>query len=781
MKGRAEWRELGIAGLAMLALLAVFFPRVFLHGETPVPGGLLFDSPPWDRYIPEDFRPVTNWLAQENLVFFRVWYHIAADAIRNGEWPLWNHLQFAGMPLLANYQSAMLYPPKLLLAVFNVNLATTLLMLSKLWFCGMTAYYFARRTGLLPVSATVAAAAFMAGGYNITWFYWVDGDVIAWLPLLLLGLELLLEASYRKGFFATAGGAALMLLGGHPESAFSMGFSAGAYFLLRLAFARPSWNLAWKPLLAAGGAWLLALCVAAPQLLPFIEYVPLSMLRGSETPDPHAFPLSHLATLWAPRFFGFGDPTHGGFWGKYNSTLATGTYIGIVCWLGIGLLPATRARWSSQRHRVFAMIMVVGLNFLMAYDWGFLEVIHRLPGFNAMWRCWHISFSMFALPYLGALGIDCWLRERWKLRALLWPAALAVVVGLAVYGLFRFNQRVLEMQGQAGFVSTQMAAAALFVALGLGALALHPLSRRARISAALILAVLLGDLVFAARDMLPSAPARWLNTETQLTRYLEGLPSPSRLHTLSTRVRTGLFQPYGLEQWWGYDAMFPRRIRTFCARLDPDFWVSAEPACALSHYLHRADYDPLFPLDEPGRFTRLAEFDGIAVYKNNMALPRAFIVHEAEAVPDEDDLFAIMRSPDFVPGRRVLLQQEPAGWPPAAGEYVSSASPGNAEITRRGSTHVHVRTQTETPGILVLADAYYPGWKASIDGRPAAVFPANYAFRGVVLPAGTHEVRFEYRPASFFGGLAISTAAMLISLPFAIVSLRKREKRCMTD
>lgn len=774
MDNRITWKELCVAGLVLVAVLAVFFPRVFVQGETTIPGGLIFDSPPWDRYVPEDHRPVANWLVQEHLVFFRVWYHIGAEAIRNGEWPLWNHLQFGGMPLLANYQSAMLYPPKLLLAFLNVDIASTLLMLSKLWFCGMTAYYFARRTGLLPFSAAVAAIAFMVGGYNITWFYWVDGDVIAWLPLLLLGLELILASSYRSGFFGTAAAAVLMLLGGHPESAFSIGMSAGVYFLLRLAWARRWGKAAVKPFVTAGGAWLLALCVAAPQILPFLEYVPLSVLRGSEAPDPHALPLVNLVTLWVPRFFGLGDPTDGNFWGAYNSTFTTSTYVGVVTWLGIALLFAARKLRPARRHRVYALGTVAALNFLLAYNWGFTEAIHGLPVLNSMWRYWHISFLMFALPYLGATGVDCWLRGPSSWRGLLWPATLSVVAGSAVVGLFLFNQRVLEMQGHADFVLQEIMLAGLFAVLGLGVLSLRLCLRRRWLPGALVVTVLVAELGFAARDMLPTAPLRWLNTETKLTRYLRDMPAPHRLHTLSTRVRTGLFQPYGFEQWWGYDAMFPERTRTFVAELDTDFWVSAEPVCALSHYLHRVDYMPLFPSDEPGRFTPLAELDGIAVYANNGALPRAYLVSTPKIVSGEDDLFALMRSEDFDPRREVLVQEKPERWPVERNETAQKAS-GTARVTERASTYVEIQTEAEAPRILVLADAFYPGWKAYIDGEKTPIFPANYAFRGTVVPAGRHEVRFEYRPVSFFGGLALSIAAMVVSLPFAAMALRKRK------
>ncbi len=73
----------------------------------------------------------------------------------------------------------------------------------------------------------------------------------------------------------------------------------------------------------------------------------------------------------------------------------------------------------------------------------------------------------------------------------------------------------------------------------------------------------------------------------------------------------------------------------------------------------------------------------------------------------------------------------------------------------------------DRPGLVVLADAYYPGWIATVDGTPALVLPTNHLFRGVPAPAGTHRVRFEYRPASVILGAAASVVGWLVILLLA--------------
>jgi uncharacterized membrane protein YfhO len=79
------------------------------------------------------------------------------------------------------------------------------------------------------------------------------------------------------------------------------------------------------------------------------------------------------------------------------------------------------------------------------------------------------------------------------------------------------------------------------------------------------------------------------------------------------------------------------------------------------------------------------------------------------------------------------------------------------------------------PAFLVTSDVLYPGWNASVDGNAVELYQANYAFRGVVVPAGTHTVRFEFRPKSFYYGVAISVSACLLMTVVAWQIGRRRK------
>jgi uncharacterized membrane protein YfhO len=70
----------------------------------------------------------------------------------------------------------------------------------------------------------------------------------------------------------------------------------------------------------------------------------------------------------------------------------------------------------------------------------------------------------------------------------------------------------------------------------------------------------------------------------------------------------------------------------------------------------------------------------------------------------------------------------------------------------------------ENPGLLVLSDTFYPGWKAYVDGKKATIYPTDLALRSVFLPAGEHTVEFVFSPGSFKLGSAITIASFAVLL-----------------
>ena len=171
-------------------------------------------------------------------------------------------------------------------------------------------------------------------------------------------------------------------------------------------------------------------------------------------------------------------------------------------------------------------------------------------------------------------------------------------------------------------------------------------------------------------------------------------------------------------------------------------------------------------LSDRGHF-RLAHSGDVKIYENLDVLPRAFIVHKAVAVADDEAALALMQAPVFDPAAEIVLSE-------VEGVVLAGdVSPGHTQ-TRRGSPavvpdvtwyapeRVAIEVDAEAPGYLVLTDTWYPGWEATVDDEPSPIHRANVLFRAVAVGAGRQRVVFTFRPASLRVGAVISLAGLLV-------------------
>ena len=111
-----------------------------------------------------------------------------------------------------------------------------------------------------------------------------------------------------------------------------------------------------------------------------------------------------------------------------------------------------------------------------------------------------------------------------------------------------------------------------------------------------------------------------------------------------------------------------------------------------------------------------------------------------------------------------------------AGQDGGAAS-GSATLVVEEPERIIVETDAARPGILVLTDTFYPGWRVTVDGAPASLLQANYLFRGVYVPAGVHRVEFTYHPTPFQRGLLVSSLTLAIVLSTLLWSPVRRAWR----
>ncbi|MBN1311951.1 MAG: hypothetical protein JXB30_11070, partial [Anaerolineae bacterium] len=256
---------------------------------------------------------------------FYPWRKMAFDMLRAGRLPFWNPLVGNGAPLLANYQTAVFYPPNWLYLIVSTEYAMGLVGVAHVIWAGLGMMAYLRRLGVERLGQGVGALAFALSGYLISRFGFLSITSAApWLPWLVWAVDGILldgvmvvprsRAVVLLGIIA-----AMQLLAGHAQTTFYSMVLAGIYALWRvLALSRYGrWTERAKPLALVLGGLVLGAAVAAVQLVPTFELLQSSQ-RARGVDESFALNFSfwppHFLTLIAPNLFG--SPGLGNYWGR---------------------------------------------------------------------------------------------------------------------------------------------------------------------------------------------------------------------------------------------------------------------------------------------------------------------------------------------------------------------------------------------------------------------------------------------------------------------------------
>jgi O-antigen/teichoic acid export membrane protein len=292
------------------------------------------------------------------------------------------------------------------------------------------------------------------------------------------------------------------------------------------------------------------------------------------------------------------------------------------------------------------------------------------------------------------------------------------------------------------------------------------------------LTVLVADLFIAGTQFFPRAHPRLAEFVPPAVNFLQQDKSLFRITSYDApdekmfNPNAGMF--YHLSDIRGYDSIIPKQYAELMSALAPQgellynriapFYDPGPLDSPIIHLLNVKYVLATRPLPNAG-YTLVYD-DEIKIYRNERALPRAFMVPQAHVIADRAALLAQMK--EFDPTREVLLEQDPKikNAPTCPLKPVS--------IEKYGSSEVIVKSQQECAGWLVLADSYFPGWVAYIDEKDAPLYKADYNFRAVYVPSGKHTIRFKYSPISFRAGAIGSVlGAMMLLLGFAYLAWRR--------
>jgi hypothetical protein len=679
-------------------------------------------------------------------------------SVSEGRLPLWNPHHWLGRPFMADVESAFFYPPDWLYLLLKPKIACGITIGGHLLLGQYGVLKLARALGAgeaVSVFAALIVASSPPVVGNFCWGMVHYGQALCYIPLLLyLGMRI---QAWRRpqdlGLWALTFG--LQVLCGHPQAAW-LSLLAVLVFLGGRRMRRPvlpSVTGLGYDLGLLGSSALLGLAFAAVAVLPLLELAWQANRPGASIAFSAAFaePKHGWATLLVPSE------------APYFVVPASGQiYAGVLSFLA-GICGLTRVRNPDVRALLFVALVAVILAAGAATPL-FGVLFHMLPGVSLL-RMHSRATVLVMLALVLAAGV--FLSRPFSRRDMLLLGAVTVV-SAAVSVAF-----CLLWPGYGQGASAIALRRACFVLLTAGLLLVWRIvdgtryRRSARTLGVLLVLSTLADLGGAVhaqkqgnRERVPEGEEA--SVQAILTR--EGLLVPD---TPPPRVfLPQLRENAGMERGWstpyGYSALALRRVWSHLhGVLGVPAPVSANtfPSYAIERY-------GAFPYDSMALVLGSRGRGGTPLF-NPRPDPRAYLVTAARRVRDSEEATAWMRGGhDF---HRTALVEGAVGLPDAPGLGLESqADEAHATIVHFAPERIVVATKSAAPALLVLAEPWYPGWSARVNGTPAPCLPVNAWMRGVSVPAGTSEVVVTFQSTYLLPGLLISVVALIAALVLAL-------------
>ena len=734
-----------------------------------------------------------------------------AESFKAGELPLWDRHAAMGFPLLADFQSGTFYPPHFLFLILPFFSALSAVFLLHYLVAATGAYNLCRQWDYPPSIAVVGAILFTLGGTTVSLTNLLNHFQSAvWLPWVLFFGERCLRSQSWKSLLALAAILLLQFLAGSPEI---YAMSMAILFLdgFRLKTDNPVIGYR-KIFFLFAAANVLVIALAMVQILPTVELIRESRARRSiDFAEATAwslqplqlinlfFPDKEVDTVKLPPLILFFIPKIPFLISHYLGALAP---LGISFWF-----------YYVSRKEKALLSALIAISLLLAaggYTPLYSALLRYVPFFSLFRFPEKFFFLTYALLIFVVLkGLFCFLNSDRPGRLPLLLAAsiflffslLYLYLRLDIWPLTRF---IAWATGNAGLTTSTMARYTLVLArleiqmaLTFGLLVLIVAKKfgllRESLFNALLIAVVFVDLdsthrplqylikpdfVTKSRKVLEAPdpePARLFYAPSGSSLHpsdyiLPKEPSFSQFNSLvfdNLLPNAGVF--YGFDYMQEIDALgrLPyTRFLYFANKLSP------EPLYRLLGVLNVKYVVSFRPLEKSGLiFVRHFPKYPSWLYRIDRVIPRTYIVNLTIEERDPFKVLERLSSDHFRPLGEVVLDQR-LDVVPKENFY------GEAKIDQYENQTVTIRASLNGPGILVLADSYYPGWRVYVDGLEKEIVRANLFFRGVKLEPGEHRVQFRYQPRSFMLGLVISliTFCAVVAISVLLFFIKRKNR-----
>ncbi|MCX8044070.1 MAG: YfhO family protein [Desulfobacterota bacterium] len=766
------------------------------------------------------FAPVVisdkTFVARDHYLFYNPRQFFVAETIHKRELPLWNPFVACGTPSQASIQSSLFYPLALLYYVLPFQTGFKYYVILHYLLAAFFMFLLMRVWSASGAAAWISGLVFAFGGYCAS----INDNVAfiasaAWIPMVLLCWDWMLKQQTAASILYSAIAVALQILAGDVSCSLLSSFIMTLFFTLRhiVVHRTEMQRLSVRPILFFGSAWTLGLLLTAAQIVPFAELVQQSHRAGGLSfaqATRWSFHPGELIQLFLPYCFGTIVPGTRWFGQLWLDTI----YIGIIP-LGCALLYI-----GTARHSLHLMLLgVLGIGLLLGfgkYSPAYPLLFHIFPGI-AMIQ-YPVKFLLLAhisLSIMAGFGFDilCNLSHRIptarRLYRILAVGIICLIVALgaericgeAGYRFFLTFYPKTDYLLPVAQVAWQGLWHAVFVLLVLVsifsaiAVMLHAGMLTKQVATVTCALVIFIDMLAFGKPQDPYIPQHMFSLPTESGNFLKQDNSLFRIYSLSVyqtqrsflhvyympfervyrviretqQANTNIYE--GLHSAEEYSDLLLTRYYDVFSVVERCFSerqtdASAVQRCSSILSLLNVKYI-ISPFPLHGFPFSLVRDGPVKIYKNPSVLPRAFVVDHVAVCPDDATVLAAIMHEGYQPSANVYITAEDAkkvaGIKDMPREKADAAPPpGSVWIEGYQPSRVLLRASLSRKALLVLADTYYPGWKAFDNGREIPVLRVNHTLRGVVIDPGDHIVIFSFKPTSLKIGVWLTCITVLL-------------------
>lgn len=693
---------------------------------------------------------------------------LAVDLIKKGELPLWNWYMFAGYPLFANLQMGLLFPTILFYFILSTPMAWTLQVATQPLLAMIFMFLFLQHLKLEKLPSLLGAIIYGFSGFSMIWLQWnVLAAASSFLPLLLLLVDKFIQSKDKRWGVLFSIALATQIFASYPQITI--------FSILALIF----WLFTFDREIKIFSKWLfflfLGLSLTAILIFPALEFFQLSQRKIESVNSSFTYlPWRNLLIFLAPDYFG--NQVTGNFWGVGEYTLMT---------IYTGLVPLILAIIGFISNNLKKEVKYFGFLFLMALLITLPNPLAALLYNLGLWGgsaisttrvAFLINLSIAALAGFGLQSITKNSKKQFIISLSI--LILVILICISTYLLYHyfknFHISVLMIRNLQVSLRNLVLPGILSLATSIiFFLNLKKITSKPLIQIFLIVLTIFELFRFGLKFNTFN-DKKLLYPDTPITEFLKN-HSNERVDGGDV-IPANMWVPFNLESVAGYDAVYPILMAKYLAVLNAkkvevspsgrfglinDYTSNLFDLTSTKYVLAlKRNKDKISEGGEVSDRFRLSKFKqiyqskSVSILENTKAAPRAFFV--SNIIPkDDNEALKEMINPNFSLGKSALVSNVDFTLNTTALDTMTS-------YQRITNNHVAIKTNSSEDAFLVTLDSYYPGWKAKIDSEPTKIYKADYAFMGVFVPKGNHNIEFTYFPDSLRNGAILSLFSLLI-------------------